>query len=143
MNKINLVIIGFGGMGHWHWEYATESDTVNLLGIYDIRADRCAEAESRGIHAYSSFEEVLADPAVDMVTVAIPNDQHESVCIRALEAGKHVICEKPVTLDSASLERMCAAADKAGRVFSVHQNRRWDVDFLAMKQLAESDEIGE
>lgn len=143
MEKINLVVIGYGGMGGWHVQHALESDTVNLLGVYDILPEKNALAESRGIHAYGSYEEVLDDPAVELLTVAIPNDQHENVCIRALEAGKHVICEKPVTLDSASLERMCAAADKAGRLFSVHQNRRWDMDYLAIKQLAESGEIGD
>ena len=53
-------------------------------------------AEEKGLHAYSSFEEVLNDPQVDLVTVAIPNDQHRDVCIQAMEAGKNVICEKPV-----------------------------------------------
>ena len=140
--KINLAVIGYGGMGGWHVEHAQTSDVVNLLGIYDIAPARRALAESRGIRAYDSYDEVLADPAVEMVTVAIPNDQHESVCIRALETGKHVICEKPVTLSCDSLRRMIAAADRAGRVFSVHQNRRFDVDYLAMKQLRDSAALG-
>ncbi len=139
----NLVVIGYGGMGGWHVGHAQKSDVVNLLGIYDIDPKKAELAESRGIHAYSSFEEVLADKNVDMVTVAIPNDQHKSVVIRALEAGKNVLCEKPVTLCSEDLADMIAAANKAGKIFSVHQNRRWDVDFLAMKKLYESGEIGE
>lgn len=143
MKKIQLAVIGYGGMGGWHTRHALESDVVELRGIYDILPEKRALAESRGIHAYGSFEEVLADPAVELVTVAIPNDQHESVCIRALEAGKHVICEKPVTLSCASLQRMFDAADAAGRRFTVHQNRRFDVDFLAMKQLHDSGEIGD
>lgn len=143
MKKIQLAVIGYGGMGGWHTRHALESDVVELRGIYDILPEKRALAESRGIHAYGSFEEVLADPAVELVTVAIPNDQHESVCIRALEAGKHVICEKPVTLSCASLQRMFDAVDAAGRRFTVHQNRRFDVDFLAMKQLHDSGEIGD
>ncbi len=139
----NLVVIGYGGMGGWHTEHALKSDVVHLAGIYDIKKERCDLAISRGIHAYSSFEEVLADPTVDLVTVAIPNDQHKSVVIRALEAGKNVICEKPVTLCSEDLADMIEAANKADKIFSVHQNRRWDVDFLAMKKLYETGEIGE
>lgn len=142
MNKINLVVIGYGGMGGWHVQHAQDSDVVNLLGIYDIKPDRCELAESRGIRAYGSFEEVLEDRSVDLVTVAIPNDQHESVCIRAMEAGKNVICEKPVTLTVESLERMIDTSRKTGKVFSVHQNRRWDVDFLAMKALDRSGDLG-
>ena len=139
----NLVVIGYGGMGDWHVQHALKSDVVNLLGIYDIDQKKAELAESRGIHAYASFEEVLADPAVDMVTVAIPNDQHKPVVIRALEAGKNVLCEKPVTLSSEDLQDMIDAANKAGKIFSVHQNRRFDVDTLAMKKLYETGEIGE
>ncbi len=139
----NLVVIGYGGMGGWHVQHALKSDVVNLLGIYDIDPQKAELAESRGIHAYASFEEVLADPAVDMVTVAIPNDQHKPVVIRSLEAGKNVLCEKPVTLSSEDLKDMIDAANKAGKIFSVHQNRRWDVDTLAMKKLYETGEIGE
>ncbi len=139
----NLVVIGYGGMGGWHVGHAQKSDVVNLLGIYDIDPKKSELAESRGIHAYASFEEVLNDSNVDIVTVAIPNDQHKSVVIRALEAGKNVICEKPVTLCSEDLQDMIDAANKAGKIFSVHQNRRFDVDTLAMKKLYESGEIGE
>lgn len=143
MKKCKLAVIGYGGMGGWHVQHALDSDVVELAGIYDILPEKRQLAESRGIHAYNSYEEVLADPAVELLTVAIPNDQHESVCIRGLEAGKNVISEKPVTLNTASLQRMFDAADKAGRLFTVHQNRRWDVDFLAMKHLKETGELGD
>ena len=139
----NLVVVGYGGMGGWHTERALKSDVVTLLGVYDIKPERNELAESRGIHAYASFEEVLADERVDIITVAIPNDQHKLVVIRALEAGKNVICEKPVALSTADLTDMINAANKAGKIFSVHQNRRFDVDTLAIKRLYESGEIGE
>ncbi len=139
----NLAVIGYGGMGGWHVRHALKSDVVKFLGIYDIDPKKTELAESHGIHAYASFEEVLNAPEVDIVTVAIPNDQHKPVVIRALEAGKNVICEKPVTLSSKDLQDMIDAANKAEKIFSVHQNRRWDVDTLAMKKLYETGEIGE
>ncbi len=141
--KKNAAVIGYGGMGGWHTEHMLKSDVVSLAGIYDIKPERCALAESRGIRAFASREELLADPTIELVTVAIPNDDHEEVVIACLEAGKNVICEKPVTLSMDSLERMIAAAEKNGRIFSVHQNRRWDVDYLAMKAIKESGEIGD
>lgn len=141
-NKINHVVIGYGGMGGWHVEHALKSDVVNLLGIYDIKEERSELARSRGIYAYKSLDEVLNDPRVELVTVAIPNDVHKETVIRSLEGGKNVICEKPVTMTSADLEDMIAASKKSGKLFTVHQNRRWDVDFLAMKQIIESGEIG-
>lgn len=140
--KKKAAVIGYGGMGGWHTQHMLNSDVVELAGIYDIDEKKSELARSRGIRAYSSREELLADPEIELVTVAIPNDVHEEVVIACLEAGKNVICEKPVTLSLDSLERMIDAANRAGRKFAVHQNRRWDVDYLAMKQLHDSGEIG-
>ena len=141
--KKNLVVVGYGGMGAWHVNHAQKSDVVNLVGIYDIKEERNEVAREKGIFAYDSFEEVLADEKVDIVTVAIPNDSHKNVVIRALEAGKNVICEKPVAMNLGELDEMIETANRCGKIFSVHQNRRFDIDFLAMKQIKESGEIGQ
>ena len=142
MAKKNAAIIGYGGMGGWHGSFLQNSDVVNLMGIYDIKPSQCALAESRGIHAYSSLEELLGDPAVDFVTIAVPNDQHKPLALKALAAGKHVICEKPVTLSSADLQEMIDASKAAGKLFTVHQNRRWDGEFLVMRDIYQSGELG-
>ncbi|MBQ9779572.1 MAG: Gfo/Idh/MocA family oxidoreductase, partial [Clostridia bacterium] len=123
-------IIGYGGMGGWHASFLRNSDVVELAGIYDIKPERCELAESQGIHAYASLEQLLADPAIDFVTIATPNDQHKPIALKALAAGKHVISEKPVTLSSADLQEIIDAANVAGKLFTVHQNRRWDGEFL-------------
>ena len=141
--KHNLCVIGYGGMGGWHTRHALESDVVNLVGIYDIKEERRETARQNGIFAYETFEDVLSDENVEIVTVAIPNDQHPEVVIRALEAGKHVICEKPVANSVKEFESMVKAAEKSGKLFTVHQNRRWDVDYLAMQSVCDSGEIGE
>ena len=137
-----IAVIGYGGQGAWHCGQILKSDVCTLAGIYDIREVRRNAAAANGIHVYESNEALLADPEVDAVVVATPNDFHEPLVIAGLEAGKHVICEKPVEMSVASVDRMVAAAKKAGKLFTVHHNRRWDVDFLAMKQLAASGEIG-
>ena len=142
MKKMRAAVIGYGGMGGWHVDRILTSDVAELAGIYDIKEARSELARSRGIHAYESLDALLADESVELVTVAIPNDVHEEVVVAALNAGKNVICEKPVTLTLESLERMIAAAEKNKVHFSTHQNRRWDVDFLAMKQIHDSGEIG-
>ncbi|MBE6606328.1 MAG: Gfo/Idh/MocA family oxidoreductase [Ruminococcaceae bacterium] len=141
--KKNLVVVGFGGMGSWHADHALESDVVTLKGIYDIDPAKSALAKSHGIYAYSSYDEVLADKDVDIITVAIPNDQHKDVVVAALNAGKHVLCEKPVTLSTELLLEMIDAANKNDKMFSVHQNRRFDVDYLAMKTIHDRGEIGD
>ena len=130
----NLVVIGYGGMGGWHTQHAQNSDAVRLAGIWDIDEQRRQLAESRGIRAYSSLEQVLTDPQVDLVTIAVPNDVHRELAVAALQA---------VTLSCKDLSAMFAASDASGKLFTVHQNRRWDVDYLAMKQICDSGELGE
>lgn len=143
MAKKNAAIIGYGGMGSWHGHYLSHSDVVELKGIYDIKPERCAVAEQNGIHAYASLEELLGDPSVDFVTIAVPNDMHKPLALKALATGKHVICEKPVTLSSADLQEMIDASKAANRLFTVHQNRRWDGEFLVMREVYKSGDLGE
>ena len=140
--KKNVAVIGYGGQGGWHAEHARKSDVVSLAGVYDILPERNAVAEERGIHAYASFEEVLADKAVDIVVIAVPNDSHKELVIRSLEAGKAVVCEKPVEMSVKAFDEMVEASHRTGCLFTVHQNRRWDVDFLAIKEIIDSRKIG-
>ena len=141
--KKNLAIVGYGGQGAWHANWAMKSDVVALAGIFDIAEKRVIAAKENGIHTYSSLEELVSDPAVDIVLCATPNDVHKDIVITAMNAGKHVICEKPVALSVEDFDDMVAAAKKNGVFFSVHQNRRWDVDFLAIRSLIRSGEIGD
>ena len=125
--KIGFAVIGYGGMGSWHASTCADDfkDTAELIGIYDIKPERRAAAEAEGIHAFSSREELLADERIDLVTVATPNDVHKEIAIAAMAAGKNVISEKPVALSQEELEEMIAASKKYGKLFTVHQNRRW------------------
>jgi predicted dehydrogenase len=115
---------------------------LDLAGIWDIDADKRRLAEERGIHAYASIDELLADDSIELITIAIPNDVHLEVVEQCLKAGKHVICEKPVALSSEELEKMIACSKENNRLFTVHQNRRFDVDYLAMQSIVNSGEIG-
>ena len=142
-NKKNAVVVGYGGMGGWHTRYMLTSDAINLLGIYDIKQERADLAEQNGIHAYASWEEVLADPKVDFVTLAVPNELHKPLAIEAMSRGKHVVSEKPVTLCSEDLQEMIDASHKYNRIFTVHQNRRWDCDYRMMRTIYHSGELGE
>ena len=141
--KKKVTVIGYGGQGGWHAAHALESDVVSLLGIYDIDEAKIKLAESRGIKTYGSLDDALSDPECDIVVVATPNDVHKEIVVKALEAGKNVICEKPVEMSVSAFDEMIAAKKKSGKLLSVHQNRRWDVDYLAMKNVIESGEIGE
>lgn len=141
--KKRLAIVGYGGQGAWHASWAQRSDVIELAGVYDIAETRMQAARELGIHTYDSREALLSDVSVDIVLCATPNDVHKEIVIDALSHGKHTVCEKPVALSVADFDEMVAAAQAAGRIFTVHQNRRFDVDYLAIKGLLDRDEIGE
>ncbi len=141
--KKKLAIVGYGGQGAWHAACAEKSDCVELCGIFDIAEKRTLAAKEKGIHTYLSFEELISDPAVDIVVCATPNDVHKDIVVNALRAGKNVICEKPVALSVSDFDEMTSAARESGKLLSVHQNRRYDVDYLAIKSLIASGEIGD
>ena len=141
--KIGVGIIGYGGMGNWHASYTSDSDAVELIGVYDIREERHELARSKNYGVFASEAELLADPRIQIVTIATPNDTHKEIAIRAMKAGKHVVCEKPVVMTCKDLQDIIDVANAEKKVFSVHQNRRWDVDYLVMKQIRESGELGE
>lgn len=137
-----LGIIGYGGMASWHHENSKRVDGLTVVAAYDIDEERVKAAEEKGLKGYRSLEEFLKDPTFDMVLVATPNNFHKPMTIAALEAGKNVICEKPVALSSEDLAEMIAASEKAGKLFTVHQNRRWDRDFRMIMNSLKAGKIG-
>ena len=137
-------LIGYGGMGGWHvGQLRTMPEQVDIRGIYDIKPERRAAAAKDGLHAYETLEALLADETVRLVTIATPNDLHRDLAIAAMRAGKHVISEKPVTVSSRDLQQMIDCSRETGMRFTVHQNRRWDEDFLMVKEILKQDELGQ
>lgn len=143
MSKKKVAVVGYGGMGGWHVRNILASDVAELAGIWDISKQRRELAAEKELHVYASLEDVLSDKSVDIITIATPNDHHMSIAIQAMEAGKNVICEKPVCMNSSELEKIIEASERTGKLFTVHQNRRWDCDYLMMKQVYASGELGE
>ena len=139
--KIGCAVIGRGGMGSFHATHMVANPELDFIGAYDILPERTKDLPGHG-RAFSSLEELLADPRIELVTIATPNDVHRPIAIQAMEAGKNVISEKPVTLSSRDLEAMLAASKRTGKIFTVHQNRRWDSDFLTMKKIFDTNQLG-
>ena len=138
-----MAIIGFGGMGSFHYKKLLKEQEIVCTGVWDIRECRRQYAAELGLHVYGSLEEVLADDSIEIVLIATPNDCHHPIALQALAAGKHVICEKPVTLNAALLTEMLEAADKAGKLLTVHQNRRWDRGYVILQQVMGEGVLGE
>lgn len=142
MNQtVRAGIIGFGYMGHFHLR-ASESAGIEVISVCDADPQKRADAESEGLKTYDDLKAFLSDDEITLVYVCTPNHLHAQLCTAALEAGKNVMCEKPVAMDSRELGPIFEAAERSGRIFTVHQNRRWDEDYLVVKKVVDSSEIG-
>lgn len=143
MTAIKFVIIGYGGMGSYHKKELMPSELVQVVGVYDIAQTAQDSAREAGLKVYDSLEQVLSDETVEAVLIATPNDAHKTIAIAALHAGKHVICEKPVAMNVTELDAILNVAKETGNTFMVHQNRRWDPDFLVIRDLYQTGQIGD
>lgn len=138
--EFKMAIVGFGGMAEWHLNLTETIDNLSVKGVYDIDEKRQEYAESLGLIAYESLDELLADKEIELVLCATPNNFHKEVVIKTLNAGKYVLCEKPATMHAADFEEMMAA-QKDTKLF-VHQNRRWDEDYLIVKNIVDQKLLG-
>lgn len=139
---MRMAFIGYGEMGRYHFNRLKGYDRIKVEKIYDIAKDRSELAVRDGLKACADAEEIFGDPSVDAVLIVTPNDTHEEYAVRAARAGKNVLLEKPAAMSPASFERILAEVKKAGTKLMVNHSRRWDSDFLTVKALAESGEIG-
>ena len=145
---INLVIIGFGNMGEYHYNRLQEFNKqgqhlLNVVGIYDIDNERIDVAHRLGLYAYEKFEDILKDENVHAVLISTPNDKHVYYTIEAAKAKKHIICEKPIALNLNEAKKMYKVASDNNVLLAVHQNRRWDDDFLTVKKMYDEKLYGE
>ena len=145
MKKVyKLASFGYGGMAGIHIDKVLNKyDRVDVKGVYDIDPARNKAAEEKGYIAYSSKEELLNDPEIDIVLVATTNEYHKELCIEALRHGKTVLCEKPATMTASDLEEIIAVAKETGMIFTVDQNRRVNKDFVAMRRAVEQGLLGD
>ncbi|MGL5381341.1 Gfo/Idh/MocA family protein [Clostridium sp.] len=144
MKALKIGIVGYGGMGEYHErELIKNNPYVTVKGIYDIENSKIEAAKSKGLVGYLSYDELLNDEEIEAVLIATPNDSHKELSIKAINNNKHVICEKPVTINSEDLLEIVEVAKNNNKVFMVHQNRRWDSDYLIIRNLYKNKQIGE
>jgi scyllo-inositol 2-dehydrogenase (NADP+) len=139
------VVVGYGFAGRsFHAYLLSITPGLELHGIMARSPEAQAKIRERGdCRLYLDFEEVLADPGVDLVVLATPNEHHAPLAIAALNAGKNVVTDKPMCLDLAQCDAMIEAAHQSNRLLATFQNRRWDGDFLTARQLMEDGALGE
>lgn len=140
---ITAAVVGTGFIAHVHIE-ALRRLGIPVAGILgsDEAKSRRAQQELGLPRAYATFDELLQDPAVQVVHIAVPNVLHYDLCRRALAAGKHVMCEKPLTLESRESADLVARAVRAGRHAGVCYNVRYYPLNLHARALLRSNELG-
>lgn len=142
MEDIRIGIIGHGFMGHEHEKMLTKMDGIRLVGFSDIDPAQLEDV-GEGLKRYASNEELIHDPEVSVVLIAANNNKHHDLVIQAAEAGKDIICEKPVAMNVAELDDMMRAVEKNGVKFTVHHQRRFDRDFRIMKEIYDKKMLGD
>jgi UDP-N-acetylglucosamine 3-dehydrogenase len=144
MNKIKVGVIGCGSIAkHRHLPEYTRNEEVEIVAVCDIVEDRVNEFASQyDAKAYTNFEELLADPNIDAVSVCTPNYLHAPISIAALNAGKHVLCEKPMATSREEAEKMIEAANRNGKKLMIAHNQRFVPSHQKARQLIENGEVG-
>jgi scyllo-inositol 2-dehydrogenase (NADP+) len=140
--EINVGLIGFGVAGRvFHAPVIQSVPSLRLKKVVERHG-----AESRKIypevHVVSDIAELISDEKIELVAITTPNISHFDFAKRCLLANKHVVVEKPFTLTSVQAQELIDLARKQNKVISVHQNRRWDGDFLTVRRLLDSKLLG-
>lgn len=139
--KMKLGIIGYGGMGYWHGENAPRAG-VEVVAAYDVDPKRLQMAKANGIESYENLEDFFNHKDMNFVLIATPNDVHKELTIQSLLKGMHVMVEKPATMTVADWDDMVAVSQRVNRILTVHQNRRWDLDYKVMRKVVEEGSVG-
>jgi predicted dehydrogenase len=140
---LNVALIGYGHSGKTL--HAPLIQSVNGLNLTHVVSSNEAKVnhDLPEIHVLKSSEEAFLLPEVDLVVIATPNDTHFELAKKALKAGKHVVIDKPFTSTPAEARELIELAKTQNKLLSVFHNRRWDSDFLTIKKLIGTKELGE
>ncbi len=149
MTNTEPIKVGIAGLGRSGWSIHAKTlsemtERFRIVAVADIDTARGAEAKAaHDCRAYDDISGLTTDNDVDLIVVATPNRFHAGHALQALEAGKHVVCEKPFGFTVADVDAMIAAAQKSGVVLQPFQQRRYEADFHKVKEICDSGILGE
>ena len=144
MDKVNVGVIGLG-MGQVHLECYEACPNARVVALCDIDEARLSEdlSERPGVRGFTDYSEMLQMEELQAVSVALPNFLHAPVTLEALNAGKHVLCEKPMAMNAAEAQQMKQTAEKLGKVLMMHFNMRYMATAATLKPLIDAGVLGE
>ena len=135
-------LVGYGFAGQTFHAPVLSAVPGLALGAVASSQPHKVHADWPGVDVVPDVDALLRRTDIDLIVVATPNAQHHPVAKAALNAGKHVAVDKPFTLDAVQARELAALAERQGRVLSVYQNRRFDSDFLTLREVLASGELG-
>lgn len=145
LSTVRVGLLAYGAIGDEHNRAVLATPGMTMTAVCDTNADRleaalriCPQAQT-----FSDANEMLSSGAIDLVVVSTPPNSHFDWAKRALSQGIHVVLEKPMALSPDQCDELLALAGESELLLVVYQNRRYDLDFLTMKQVIDSGEIGE
>ncbi|HHW09812.1 MAG TPA: Gfo/Idh/MocA family oxidoreductase [Firmicutes bacterium] len=135
MTKLGAAVIGAGNMGKMHARIYKELYQAELIAVADINEERARELATAmgGVDYYKDYTEMLKDERIEVISVTTPDHLHEEPVTACLEAGRHVLVEKPLATSLEACDRMLAAEKKAGKILMVNFNHRWAPPYAATK----------
>ena len=140
--QINTGLLAYGMSGKvFHAPFIATHPGFNLKGIVE-RSKKIAQQDYPEVESYNSVDELMNDPSIDLVIINTPNNTHYEYAKQALNAGKHILVEKPFTATTAQAKELFALAKSVGKKALVYQNRRYDSGFNATKKIIESEKLG-
>ena len=144
MSKLKIGVIGCGSIAkHRHLPEYAANEKVEIVAVCDIVEDRVKEtAATYNAKAYTNYEELLADSSIDAISVCLPNYLHAPVSIAASNAGKHVLCEKPMATSREEAKQMIEAASKNKKKLMIGHNQRFVPSHEKARQLIANGELG-
>jgi scyllo-inositol 2-dehydrogenase (NADP+) len=144
-SPVRAALLGYGAIGHEHATAFRDVTGLALELVCDRNPDRLASARevSPGLRTTTDAAGAVEDPDVDLVVVSTPPDTHAEWALRAVRAGKHVVVEKPFAIRTEEADAVLEAAEAAGVLAVVYQNRRWDPDHLAVARAVREGRLGD
>jgi predicted dehydrogenase len=140
---IKVGLVGYGFMGHMHAQCHEATGQARIVGLADVEPDRRKEAEEKlKCRAFGSLAEMLGSADIDMVDICTSTYLHEEMAIAAAKAGKHILCEKPMSLTVESCDRMIKAVKKAGVQMMIAQVIRFWPEYRVIKEIVDSGKFG-
>lgn len=148
MEKVRIGIIGCGGIANnKHMPALSKLPDVEMVAFCDVIVERAEKAAKEfgieGAKVYEDYKELLKDETIDVVHVLTPNREHSFITVDALESGKHVMCEKPMAINTAEAQKMIDAANRTGKKLTIGYQNRYRPDSWYLKRACDNDELGE